>query len=663
MKRKPFFEDKEFREALKEEDQVRAEILLEAIKLEITPENMRLANEYIYRSRDLKHSYENLGQSLDRLFCLANGIAPSIMEETELTAWSGTRMESYFVKSISSVLKKYDDTARELFNTQVGKLVYESDNLENKIADSARKRADILFEISKRMENFGVDLPEEFEATSPEEDKQITVDVATDFFISDIIEPIDNLENMRAGIIYDFLKDLVNTLSKTNYTTGMFFLKELYDHLASREIEIPFNFPSTSGLFNVGSYIRYNPEKGLPDPEFFKNIVKLSLELQNLGGIDAVEIFKKIRVSEKDSRKELELVDCMKGLKGDAFKALNEFMPESKEITLLAFSLLKENKNFVKAYYTLGMSGISPEDSLAFLRDFGSYKVNNKSLADLIIDLARKPNTVKIIVENALYLCCGDATEDIINIIESKHGNKALRHYLNFVKTEEPYKQLAIIQYFRSKKVNGLEEFVDSLEAYKDEEVGGVLVNSSSFKEFLDNILELNTKGKEDKFSKMANLDLVSKYSLMPDINNLDEESLKILDDFLSKIKETIYESPLLGNMNFRSLFLEKIKQHDDTLAYSLSNLEARSNPYEALSELLDNKIIKVENEKATNQETSVEQQSDRKYLRILLISERVGSDSLRYLEEQSGIPLVHISSSASYSRFNLIRQGGLSCI
>ena len=623
------------------QDRLDSEILLSAIGMEATPQNLSQGIIYLQNSSSFSYYDGRLGECLDGLFYIANGKMPSSFPARTMPENAALQL----VRDMKDILKKYELRAGELFGLGIGQKIYDTDNLEQRIRDASAERKDKILEMESKA-------PKTMEDS--DNDPTDNYSDAVDSIVKNLAGPITKLERFRLGVPSDFYRDFLGIVPKVGFAAAMFFAKELYGHMVSKNFQSNSILMHSDGILKLTHTLRLEPESVLPDPEYFKELADVAVRLNAIDGGDFV--VETIRVLHGQGHPYIAAAAKMEQLgKGQILhRSVSEMLSSVAESSGVLLELLVQHSDFVKAYEALRATGHSPAQSAEFLRDYGGYQINGSSLAAAIINLRNKPEAVKIIAENALYICCGEGSDAMIGLIKDMgRGTRALRYYAEFAVSEQPYKQLATLRYVKGKGVEGLDQFVERLREYADADMGKVLAEKDDA-EFFRKVISFYQLGQEpsNPLGILRNLDLVSSYRFVPEVAQLEQTARGQIDLALGIIRGTPYEHALLGQPGLRRAFLQKMKDDPAYVMNMLKDLPNGGSPYNTLRERL---IPGARQEQPAPQKHAVSN-----YSRIVLVSKIVHPDLLRFLGESTGIPVHVIDPAGASSKLDAIRGGDI---
>lgn len=622
-------------------DRLEAEILLTAIGVDINKHTIPEAKRYIHDSRLFADKDENLGKSLDKLFYLANGKTPfGYSERTDVS-----RILSSVVNGMQRTIKTFDRRSKSLFETRIGRLVSSTDDLGSKISAACDVKRDKI-EVILAREN-------KFMPVDGEDDFEIPMDDLFEFskyrFIEPITNPVKVLEGYRLGVPKDFYSDIVQVVTELNPHVALVFLKEVYDEMVPK-LSRPFDRPYSSGLCHFDIPLVSFPESILPDPENYERLKSMAVRLNNTsGGEAAAELFSRLVSSGLSHNETLEALEALEGGARE-FKTVNTAVEESGDLDEV-IKIFSDKEGYAVTYDLLRSVGIEPGKALHFLRDFGDYQVNGKRFVSLLEGIKSRKEAVKLVAENALYICCGEGTEDILAaVIDVNKGTRVLRHYTALAVSDQPFKQLAMIKYVQHRGSKGIDDFIEHLGRYEDENVGEMLAESDPEMFILDveTAHGLPQAVLTHRLKELDNYDLIAKYNVAPELANVDERILARFDATLGRIRDSQYEPVLLGQLALRKLYLERLIDNNEDLLDELPN---EGNPYE----ILKNRLSPVEVEPIKR-----EVQEPVPYQRVLLIMGDINSQTQDYLQKELGVPVQAISTDAGSDKFSGIREGDL---
>lgn len=576
---------------------------------------------------------------------------------------TGQKTIGLYTDLLERSLRTYERNADKLFDSEIGKIAGDTDFLEQKLDAACQSRRTEIVRINNRLEQLtnsmlGIPDSDDF-GLSAEDSEDSTYSLEVDSIVHSISLPITKLESMRIGIPGGFYRDLVEIVTTTDMSTSMFFVKALSKHMTSKDFRLK-NVLADKPLLDLKTALAEEPETVLPDPQFIKELKTTAYRLAKLGGGDgAVHALNALHEASHSYSQGLQMLEPLSS-DHSTYTTIKELTEtHSGELQSQLLDIVCAGPQMIRAYGLLQSLGSSGETTAEFLRDYGNFKIGSISLAEKIWQSRSKPDAVKLIAENALYVCCENCASDILSLaLENKGGTKILRQYIRFATTEQPYKQLALIRYTKQTGINGLDKFMKQLDVCSDSAVSCV-IDERNFSDFLAGI-SLFAEQPENKqeevvhnFQLLINSDLVTKYGLTPDVAELDDSALNRLDYALGLIRDSRYEGILLSVPEFREHLLEKTNTSDFSSMDCLKDLPQTGNPYQALRKAfnLDLEDISICSDAPTAPQPPFKPQ----YTRIILVSNIIVPETVQYISEQTGLPVQSIAAEASSNKFNAI--------
>lgn len=645
-------------------ERLETEILLLTLGIDIDNHTYGEARYFLDSLRLLSKEYAFLSASLDRLFSIAHGKIPK--------GASSNRIASKIISDMRSILKGFEDRATFLFETRIGEKICDTDTTMEKFQESCKKKDDeirawiqhqdyALSELRrlKKETQDKKDMKAEDAKYNDALDENLKYESAIAFLIEKVIKPINNIERWRVGVPIDFYREIVEVVSQVHSSSAFFFLQQLYNTMATLNFsslpELLKPKKDSLGMVCFQDVLKIMPEEVLPDPDYVRELKTITQRLDKLdggeGAFHALQTFHACGESYMDALAKLEQLGSGKRI----FAIIREMHHSAGDWRDFLLYLFCEYPYFVPAYETLKTLHYNPEEAAKFLCDYGDYCFDNTNLAAALHVLARrKPEAAKLIVENALYVLCGDGSKEMIALIEDiEKGTKALRHYIYFAKSEEPYKQLAVLRYIRQSGASSIDDFAETMQNISDEQVGKIL-KEDEFHGFVSRIRALEKQKPEEtpiyRLKALSNFDLISKYGFAPEIIDLGEETLRHIDAALLGVRGSRYEYILLGQLHLRQTFLNGIKTNPVATLALLSNLPEEGNPYLILKKRFEPPLEKRPEEMTIPYE----------YKRVVLISAGVDQEALSFLLERLEVPIHVISVNAAVNKFNAIGESDM---
>lgn len=664
--------DRLYEEDSKIQERLECEILLLTLGIVVDSHTLAEARHYLDYLSLLESGYDSLGKALDELFLLAHGLTPK-----RYPAGMGI---DYCVNLVIKdmrlrpILEKFEARANALFQTRIGTLVCDIDDIGDRLEACCEKekvkieewitvrrrtdqRSDEDHKVVFTEKSIELDKDQELdEYLESDGDIEADYDYAKDSLISVVVAPIRKIERWRLGVPTDFYQDVFKLVSEVAPSSALFFLRHLYDTMASKEVSegfAPMKQPHKDGVIRFRHCIEIEPEKTLPDPQYLQELKAITKRLDQLDGGQGARValmtLHDSGLNYGDALTKLERL----GTGQRTFSIIREMLSSSGEWKDFLLHLFCEYPYFVPAYEALRALHYSPEQSVRFLCDFGDYQLNGRNLAETICALSRKPEAIKLIVENALYFCCGEGSQEMIALVEDlQKGTRALRHYMYFAKVEEPYKQLAVLRYVRSRGVEGLDELVEYLRKPGDEQIGEILREDDQNR-FIERIATFEVSKQElavHRLKALSCFDMISRYELTPEMADVDDDFLQCVNTALLCVKGSRYESILLGQRRICQMFMESAKQNPKATIEKITSLPQTGNPYLILKEIFEPASVVVQEEVG----------SSFVYKRVILIFLEVHPDVLTYLDSNLMVPIHVISPDAAVNKFNGIQQNDM---
>ncbi len=374
------------------------------------------------------------------------------------------------------------------------------------------------------------------------------------------------------------------------------------------------------------------------------------------GGESVCRIFDKLR--EKKWGDDIILVLLEQIGTGQAiFATALEIISSSEEAGILLLERCGEQPRFLSTYNVLRQSGCTPEQCIHFLLNYGDYSVGQTNISEMIHGQNRRREAVRLLVENALYFCCGEEAETMISLLDDvENGTKALRHYIAFATTEEPYKQLATLRYLKSCGTEALEMFVGNLRRHTDRWVGVLLreLDSQAMFSRIATDIEPEAVAEEHPLKKLASFDLMMRYGFATEVAELPAKIVEDLDAVLSALRGSRFEAVLLGQGHLRQQLVERLAHDASQVMDALNELSPDGNPYLCLRDVLSPLVAPAEPVAQTEVNSPLE------FQRIVLISVGLNPEVVSFLSQEFGVPLHEIHVDARPAKFAAIRPGDI---
>jgi hypothetical protein len=623
------------KEAFKAQDRLEAENLLDVIELPNNSRNRAAALAFTNQCVDFVDQQSSLSGGIDELFALAHGVS-----SRKFSAMTEAQILRVIIKGMRKTMKGFERRVEALFSTEVGKRVYATDDLEGRMMIACEERRDELIELDRRLSECHqwIDASESDEDDNPD----INFFVAAQNQTDTVTVPIERIERYRLGVPRDFFTDVVDTLSSVGMNSAVFYLRRLYLSMMAKDF--PGKGMRDEPLEIFKAALNVAPDKVLPDPDILKELKEATLRFSKIGKNIAGTVLYDAYVSLR--REGLSLDEAMGKL---------ERLPSHGEVSFVLSHLESEghrdlerfldHPEFFEAFVAIRKVEKDLSAITRFLNDYGDYPINGSSVAGTMVENRNNTALNKLIMDNALYLCCDESSGSMMRALaDEKNETVALRQYIRFGSSEEPFKQLALLKYVTERGTGRLREFVSTLDGYDDLSVGELLMEENC----IPLLLAGYRPGTEDalhRLKEMANFDLVMQYNIAPEIHKLGQDDLSKVDEAISAIRGTKYEAVLLGQPSLRRKALERLLQGE----LSLDDLPENGNMYLILRERIAPAEAESQPERAATE-----------YDRIILISDRTGQDTVDFLSERSGCAVNLLSVSSSPHRFDGIREGDL---
>ena len=726
------------------EDDLLLEVLLAATGLDKTPQNTSDATEYVRTARVLFERVENFGWYLDKLF---------LQTSDQKTVHFGNAAKTNVVDSLTSGLyqsyTKFSTSMNGLLNSKMSNFIGTIDNLEKKLTEACLAYRSEIIELDSLMEKV-TGAAQDFDANSraelsrfgvsredflqglesddelafyagldedgsdediPDEDivdENVIYDVASFNIVNTFVETIVLLESMKFGIPNDFCKTFVDIIRTSDNKVRYFFAKEFYAHISQKEVYEKKIFTSASGQVSIRKALTTDPESMVPDTEYLRKMqsIKDLLEKTHASSyaLECMLAINKVGIDYEQSLKKILAANFNR----ESYSKLAGILNISEGCEIFMLDLLAKNKSAMCSYDLLKLAEYDNNTILSFLRDYSCCKINGGTLSDILLKNKTKPETVKLITENALHICASDFSEEILYLATTlDKGTKGLRYYTQFEKSEEHNKSEAVVRYLMSKGASKVHKFAEGMQNYSDSDIKkiSVLDDELFFKEVLEGTQEglellvpkpffipppdvseeeLNAQTADleswpdlslllpevvipedlatDIYSflpdKFQNQNLLEKYALLSDFKKMDAATLLKADEALTAIKDSKYEHALLGQRNLCANFVKCLVEKSEDIAAAMRDLPEEGNPYVVLSQRID-KLLAQEAEIPVNL-NGVAQQNSLSYTRIFFVTAGIPSETVQYLENQVSIPISVVDIDASSRRFQGINESDL---
>lgn len=704
------------------------EVLLTATGIERDERNILDVVEYVKNSKQLFDHLEDFGWYINRIFRKVTGRKNyGFHNQSEIAD-----MDYFF----GEIRKSYDGLVASmdfLLNSRMSTIIGSIDNLETKLSDACGSLREQIIGLDAIMEDYvppaddlnveelswrtlktlGIVDERTIQAVTSEIDEDVIYDVGSSNLVNSLVQPILLLESMKFGIPNDFCKFFVDIMAPSNIKGRYFFAQAIYAQLAQNVGQYPQPIISEDDYVNIGFALTHDPESIVPDSEYMQRMQNVKDLLEKTCSVShALECIKALGNSGEDYESALKKL-LVHGFERETYAKLANILQISEGCELFMLDLLAKNRSAITAYDMLRTAEYDNTTIVSFLRDYSCCKINGGTLSDILIQNRTKPETVKLIVENAFHICCSDFSEEILYLATTlDKGAKGLRYYVAFEKSEEHSKTESVVRYLMNKGASKLHKFYDGLQKYSDSDIHKLaeLDDESFFKEVLEGpsgILDLLVtksvilgsvadSGKNALILEPANLEssavlsailpevivsedvvpdlyfflpnsfqnqfLVEKYCLQSDFRKLGQDAMLKADGVLSAIRDSRYEHALLGQRNLCTTFIKCLAEQPDELVTALRGLPEEGNPYVILSRRLDQMIVSKETEISVKGNGAAQQNlsAHHRYTRIFFVTAGIPSETVTYLESQTNIPVSVVDVDASSSRFQGINEHDL---
>lgn len=642
---KLFAPSDEFRE------QLECEVLLATIGLEVSPQQRREAGSFLKRLTALGESAEDLGRYLDDLFALAHGKIPR-----RYAARLGLEHIARLVfRSMRGIVEILEREVTPLISSPIGERVCNTDDLDAKLGAACDAKRAAILAWDQQWETVHRKLAEAEgdgnDDGGPEVDDDFRYQFARGTFVETVTRPMESIQRWQLGVPTDFYRDVAQLADELTVSSALFFLSQLYAAMIAHPRHPVLQEENSLGMIPFRFVLKWQPEQYLPDPACLEALQALARRLDQLGGSPALPALERLHAMGEGYAEALAKLERL-GRGQQTFSLAGELLTCGAGGTFL-LERCGEYPSFIGAYEVLRATGHPPEESAAFLRDYGDYAIGATTLADVVRGLERRPEAVKLLVKNALYFCCGEGAPEMVALLDDvPKATKALRYYLRFAQAEEPYKQLAVLRYLKHHGVEGLETFAEHLERHRDDWVGDVLreADQEAFISRIAALAEPEPTPTVHPLRGLRSFDLIRQYNLTPELAELSAAALGGLDTVLQSLRRSRYVPVLLGQGHLRQRLVACLGQDANQTAVQLSHLPPDGNPYLVLKKILE--PPPAEPPPAAREERPPE------YERIVLIASSVDPETVAHLTAALGIPVHVISVAAASNRFNAIRQG-----
>lgn len=632
-----------------------AEILLAALDSEqITPYAVGEAITFLNNALTFNTREGRVAYLLDSLLILPWGYKPAEFKEKARPA----QIIAILTGEMDVILRTYEQDAQRLFNLRIGKRVALAEDLEEKIRAACEERKEELLSVVRVNLPKGTIIGREAQQVNGE-----LYEGATYSLVKLATDAKTIIERYRIGIPHDFYRDVCALLKTVSTPSGLFFLKELYEMITKEGLPAPYDKPPPCcDLIHFGNLLFEKPEVALPDPEAFKELKERVVAIENLkGGSDALYNLSALCDGGLDIKSAVQkLAKLPTGTQVQG--ALREIIEDPRNSAKYFVDLFARHPEFVQAYNLLKRLGYEREAAVTFLQDYGDYQVNGTTLAGVLQRFERRTTEVRLIVQNAAYICCGEESETMIALAVEPTGIHILQQYVRFAQEEQPYKQVAALRYVKHKGTKGLGEFVEHLQTYLDDEVGALLEEKEDA-QFVEEVTRRSKREKAEELHVLKSLGsygTLIRYGMIPDIRGSTVEALHALDEIIGNIQGTKYEAVLFGQRTLRRILLEQVQNNPNMARGLMQDLPEEGNPYVILRERLMPEKEELVPE-GVDKETVIVERPREVYQRVLLFTGmRVPDETITYLTGELNAPFEVVNIDRSTERLTGIRKGDL---
>lgn len=636
-------------------EKLRAEILLAMLGCESDSQSRGEANRLFQQLDEVDDTHKDFCRWLDDLFASAQGKV-----RQDLTASiSPEQATRRTIASMRKALNRLQKQVSGVHNSVLGQRLWQTENISDKLTEATEARRQDIVEHSRKEaalydKHLGNFHGEGEDISNDPDMQQASDDCAVDFFMRTVTDAVDEIRAWQMGVPSDFYAQIVGLAEEISTSAMCFFLRSVYENIAAKASGHILAQKNALGLVRLGSYLKYVPES-LPDHDFLRAEAEIARSLHALRGgehaIRALEILHEQGESYASAIAKLARLGSGVGV----FQTAVELASAATQSPSIMLSLCCEHPTFIAAAEAL-RSCCQTEVAAEFLFKSGDYQLGNRSLADVICSLRHRPSAMKLLVENALYFCCGDGAQEMADLLaDMEKATKALRAYIRLCQSEAVYKQMALLRYLRLRGVNGgYERFMECLDQLAEEGVFEALACNED-EIFIGQVLRpASSSVSAAAMFRPSALDLVARYNLAPELVGVSELVLRAINESLEAVRASRYEAVLLGQARLRQRFFERLRTDAAGVIARVRELPAEGNPYLYLKAWLfpAPDIPKIAPE--------VPVQVVNRFSRILLVSARATSVATSFLEAATNTPVQLLSPDAATCRFDGISADDL---
>jgi len=500
------------------------------------------------------------------------------------------------------------------------------DNLESRVDELTRADDEAVLVLKQWHDEYRMRFPDHAELAKSI--NALSPNLAfEDLVRQDIVELRDVSLQVISGVPYDFYEDIAHLIKQVGVVPSIDVLQSISEMVAE-------NLQRSGYTLFVDAVLNV-PERVLPDPEVFDTLVKRAKLLHDLGGSpQALDCFYYLTNKGATETQAFARLGSL-GKSVRHFELVRRWFDDEPQLVEQAAL----HPEFFEAFDVLESAGYDEETVMKFLLEFGSYAFRDTTFAREVVRLQRKQSVVQTLVDNALYFCCGEASEDMLRVAQQPGGHRFLEQYILFVERGESNKQLAFLQFLHTRdapKGDFLEDIVCMLNSRDDAFVGFCLQH--------DDAMARIEQGPSEEYHRVRALtdlrchDTIARYNLVPDIAQLDPEALERLDCVLEFVQGTTFEPIALNHVHLRRKIIDYVCEHDD-LTSRLRSLPG-NDPYVEVSRIF---------------EPAAKNNQEYDFKRIVLIALDTHPDKIEYLENEFGRPIVHYHVDRVLSTKNAI--------
>jgi len=618
-----------------------ARVLLGAIGLEETESNLKRACSYTVSSKYLCEMQDAASAVIATLF--VTHAASKSFSKDEMQGF-GLDIRGMALEA-RRALKLSEKKAALEMKTPIGKMVLSTDDLEKKVLHEWGVRSEEF-----RTQSIGLQKMLDDKTVVRGRGKILSeapdgTGTARTLNITDVFKIT---ERYRLGVLIDFYRDLFSSVSTQNTAVNNYFISQLYGHM-----NISFSEELTETNFK--SYLRslrniFNDDPGsvLPDPTFYGELKSVADKLNEIRPTsNTVRFHEELVKSGISSSKS---ADGIVTLGSNAqIQLVREAVMSLDKSRGVLFNQFVSHPHFKEAYQIIRNLGTSEKEAARFLRDYGDYQVNGNDLAEKVIQLRGKNDSLRSVVDNALFLCCDDSVEELLDVLDRvPNAHKIISSYVLLAKENQPYKQIAVIQQLKKGSRSDLGEFMRLLDQYDDDFVGEYVLHQDDVARAVHDDDTKTLQRKRNSLKELRMYETIRAHGLIPETEGMTNGQLENLDRLVIETSRLEYQPVLLGQATLRSKLLEQLGSDPEAAIARIAQLpKAVQNPYEVLRDEFS-QVVEEPLQKTFN------------YSRIIVVSEHLPPETSDFIEEQTSLPLRHMTPGSSTDKFNSFTEDDL---